>query len=138
MTLRVEGLSRRYGTLVALDQVSLEVRPGEVVGLLGPNGAGKSTLMRTAAGLQPPDAGQVRVDGVDLWSEPVLARNRLGFASEEPSFYEELSAAQYLAFLAGVRGLDPGVAEAGTRPPGAASPPRRRTAAPCWAAASDR
>ena len=114
MTLRVEGLSRRYGRLVALDQVSLEVRPGEVVGLLGPNGAGKSTLMRTAAGLQPPDAGQVRVDGVDLWSEPVLARNRLGFAPEEPSFYEELSAAQYLAFLAGVRGLDPGVAEART------------------------
>jgi ABC-2 type transport system ATP-binding protein len=112
VTLRVEGLSRRYGALVALDQVSLEVRPGEVVGLLGPNGAGKSTLMRTAAGLQPPDAGQVRVDGVDLWSEPVLARNRLGFAPEEPSFYEELSAAQYLAFLAGVRGLDPGVAAA--------------------------
>ena len=115
MTLRVEGLSRRYGTLVALDQVSLEVKPGEVVGLLGPNGAGKSTLMRTAAGLQPPDAGSVRVDGVDLWREPVSARNRLGFAAEEPSFYEELSAAQYLAFLAGVRGLDPAAAETRAR-----------------------
>jgi ABC-2 type transport system ATP-binding protein len=112
VTLRVEGLSRRYGALVALDQVSLEVKPGEVVGLLGPNGAGKSTLMRTAAGLQPPDAGRVQVDGVDLWREPVPARSRLGFAPEEPSFYEELSAAQYLSFLAGVRGLDAGVAEA--------------------------
>ena len=110
MTLRVQGLTRRYGALLALDQVSLEVKPGEIVGLLGPNGAGKSTLMRTVAGLQPPDAGTVHVEDVDLWRDPIAAKRRLGFASEHPEFYEELSADQYLAFLAAVRGLDPGAA----------------------------
>ncbi|HEY2954662.1 MAG TPA: ABC transporter ATP-binding protein [Candidatus Eisenbacteria bacterium] len=115
MTLRIDGLSRRYGALAALEEVSLEVRAGEIVGLLGPNGAGKSTLLRTAAGLQPPDAGAVLVDGVDLWREPVAAKLGLGYAPEEPSFYEELSAEEYLAFLAAVRGLDPAAAAARTR-----------------------
>ena len=115
MTLRIEGLTRRYGTLAALDGVSLELKPGEIVGLLGPNGAGKSTLLRTAAGLQPPDAGTVHVEGIDLWRQPVAAKRRLGFAPEEPAFYEELSAEQYLAFLAAVRGLDPAAASARAR-----------------------
>src|SRR5207244_2030176 len=60
----VRGLTRAYGTLVALDQVSLEVGRGEIVGLLGANGAGKSTLLRVCAGLQPPDQGAVEVIGV--------------------------------------------------------------------------
>src|SRR6185295_9762139 len=93
-----------------LDGVSLEVGAGEIVGLLGPNGAGKSTLLRTAAGLQPPDSGVVRVDGIDLWSRPIDAKQRLGYAAEEPTFYEELSADEYLAFVASVRDLDPGPA----------------------------
>jgi ABC-2 type transport system ATP-binding protein len=101
------GLTRRYGSLLALDRVSLEVPPGAIVGLLGANGAGKSTLLRTAAGLQPPDAGSITIAGVDLARDPVAAKARLGYAPEEPSFYEELSAEEYLAFLAGVRGLDP-------------------------------
>lgn len=105
--LRIEGVGRRYGELVALDDVSLEARPGEIVGLLGANGAGKSTLLRTAAGLQPPDAGRVVVDGIDLWASPVEAKRRLGYAAEEPSFYEELSAEEYLAFLAALRDLAP-------------------------------
>ena len=113
--LRITNLTRRYGELSALDSVSLEVRPGEVVGLLGPNGAGKSTLLRTAAGLQPPDSGTVLVEGVDLWEEPVEAKRRIGYAAEEPAFYEELSADQYLAFLADVRGLDPGAGAAAAR-----------------------
>ena len=103
----VEGLTRRYGSLLALDQVSLEVGAGEIVGLLGPNGAGKSTLLRTAAGLQPPDAGKVRVTGVDLWAHPIEAKQRLGYAAEEPTFYEELSGEEYLSFVASVRALDP-------------------------------
>jgi len=105
--LRVSGLTRRYGNLVAVSDVDLEVRPGEIVGLLGANGAGKSTLLRATAGLQPPDAGTVSVAGVDLWADPVEARRRIGYAAEEPSFYEELSADEYLAFVAALRGLDP-------------------------------
>ena len=105
--LRIVGLTRRYGSLVALDGASLSVGPGEIVGLLGANGAGKSTLLRTAAGLQPPDAGTVTIDGIDLWTSPVEAKRRFGYAAEEPRFYEELSAEEYLSFVAAVRDLDP-------------------------------
>ena len=110
--LEIAGLTRRYGTLVALDGVSLTVAPGEIAGLLGANGAGKSTLLRTAAGLQPPDAGTVSADGVDLWASPVEAKRRIGYAAEEPRFYEELSAEEHLAFVAAVRGLDAADAKA--------------------------
>jgi ABC-2 type transport system ATP-binding protein len=108
--LRIAHLTRRYGAIVALDDASLEVAPGEIVGLLGANGAGKSTLLRTAAGLQPPDAGTVTIAGIELWTHPIDAKRRLGYAAEEPSFYEELSADEYLDFVAAVRGLDPGPA----------------------------
>ena len=105
--LRIENLQRAYGDLTALAGVSFEVRPGEIVGLLGANGAGKSTLLRTAAGLQPPDAGHVFVAAHDVWVDHLAARAALGYAAEEPSFHEELSAAEHLAFIATVRGLDP-------------------------------
>lgn len=111
----VRGLSRRYDDRLALDDVSFEVRPGEIVGLLGANGAGKSTLLRTAAGLQPPDAGHVVVAGHDVWSAPIAARRALGYAAEEPRFHEELSAAEHLAFVAAVRGLEPEAAAARAR-----------------------
>ncbi len=104
--IEITRVSRRYGPLLALDRVSLEVRPGQIVGLLGANGAGKSTLLRTAAGLQTPDSGSVHIVGIDLWQRPRDAKAHLGFAPEEPSFYEELSAEEYVAFLAGVRELD--------------------------------
>ena len=103
----IEGLTRRYGTRLALDRVSLEACPGEILGLLGPNGAGKSTLLRTVAGLQPADQGRVSVGGVDLDGDPIEARRRLGYAAEEPAFYDELSAAEHLAFVAAIRGLAP-------------------------------
>ena len=105
--LDVTSLGRRYGTRVALEDVSFAVRAGEIVGLLGANGAGKSTLLRTAAGLQPPDRGAVRIAGHDVWSEPLAAKRALGYAAEEPSFHEELSAREYLAFVAAVRELEP-------------------------------
>ena len=105
--LDVHELRRSYGERVALDGVSLVVRPGEIVGLLGANGAGKSTLLRTAAGLQPPDEGSVRIAGHDVWQSPLPAKRALGYAAEEPAFHEELSAAEHLAFAAAVRGLDP-------------------------------
>jgi len=108
--LRLERLSRSYGDRVALADVSFTVNAGEIVGLLGANGAGKSTLLRTAAGLQPPDAGTVLVAGHDVWGEPLAAKRALGYAAEEPAFHEELSAHEYLAFVAAVRGLEPGSA----------------------------
>jgi len=108
--LALEGLTRRYGDRLALDGVSFEARPGEILGLLGPNGAGKSTLLRTVAGLQPADAGRVRVGGVDLDGDPLEARRRMGYAAEEPAFYDELSSAEHLAFIAAIRGIAPAAA----------------------------
>lgn len=110
--LRVAHLTRRYGSLTALDDVTLEARSGEILGLLGANGAGKSTLLRAAAGLLPPDGGTVTIADIDLWASPVAAKQRLGYAAEEPGFYEELSAEEYLSFIAAVRGLEPGPARA--------------------------
>jgi ABC-2 type transport system ATP-binding protein len=112
--IRVRELTRRYGGVLALDAVSFEVRPGETLGLLGANGAGKSTLMRICAGLQSADSGTVEVAGADIAARPIEAKRALGYAAEEPAFYEELSAGEYLAFLASVRGLDPGAARART------------------------
>ena len=108
--LELRALTRRYGGRLALDGVSFSVPRGRIVGLLGANGAGKSTLLRTAAGLQPPDSGAVLVDGHDVWAAPLAAKHALGYAAEEPSFHEELSAHEYLAFVAAVRGLEPGAA----------------------------
>ena len=110
--LEVENLRRAYGGRVALDGVTFTVRAGEIVGLLGANGAGKSTLLRTAAGLQPPDAGAVRIAGHDVWDAPLPARRGLGYAAEEPAFHDELSAAEHLEFVAAVRGLEPAAARA--------------------------
>jgi ABC-2 type transport system ATP-binding protein len=105
--LELRDLSRSYGPRAALDRVSFTVPGARIVGLLGANGAGKSTLLRTAAGLQPPDSGAVLVDGHDVWAAPLAAKRALGYAAEEPSFHDELSAHEYLAFVAAVRGLEP-------------------------------
>jgi ABC-2 type transport system ATP-binding protein len=102
----IETLSCAYGERLALDRVSFEVASGEIVGLLGANGAGKSSLLRIAAGLQPPTGGTARVSGADIWRQPLEAKRALGYAAEEPSFYESLSLSEYLAFLAELRGLD--------------------------------
>ena len=115
MTLLIQAANVRHahgGNQIFTD-VSFEVREGDRLALIGANGAGKSTLMRTAAGLQPPDFGRVRVGDIDLWAgDPVEAKKRLGYAAEEPAFYEELSAGEYLAFVAAVRALPPADAEA--------------------------
>lgn len=113
--LRVHELRRAYGDRIALAGVSFEVGAGEIVGLLGANGAGKSTLLRTASGLQPPDSGRVEIAGHDVWTAHDAARAALGYAAEEPSFHEELSAAEHLAFVAAVRGVEPRAAEARAR-----------------------
>jgi ABC-2 type transport system ATP-binding protein len=102
--LRLSHVSRRYGTRVAVDDLSLEVRRGEVLGLLGPNGAGKTTTVGLAVGLLEPDAGEVSVAGAGSPRSPEV-RRRIGVAPQALSLYETLSCEENLLFLGRVQGL---------------------------------
>jgi len=101
--LMVEGLHFSYGERRAVDGLSLELRPGEILGLLGPNGAGKSTLMALLCGLLLPAAGRVRVLGGDPCDPRIRAR--LGLAPQELALYDELSARENLDFFGRIQGL---------------------------------
>jgi ABC-2 type transport system ATP-binding protein len=104
--LRLIGLTRRFGGYVALDDVSLHVRPGDCYGFLGHNGAGKTTTMRIALGLERADAGRVIVDGFDAASFPREARARMGGLIETPGFHGHLGGVANLATLARLQGFD--------------------------------
>jgi ABC-2 type transport system ATP-binding protein len=105
--LSVDQLVKRYGNVLALRGVSLEVRPGEIVGLLGPNGAGKSTMMKAVLGILRPDAGTIRLFGTDVAVDPVGAKRMIGYVPENPQLYEYLTGAEYLDFIADMYGVDP-------------------------------
>ena len=103
--LSLQSVTKRYGNLVALDNVSLEINRGEFFGLLGPNGAGKSTLMSLVAGLRAPDAGELRLDGVPLSASNVSTRRELGLVPQHIALYPKLSAEQNLQIFGGLQGL---------------------------------
>ena len=107
LPLRIVELTRRFGAVTAVDGVSLEVRPGEIVGFLGPNGAGKTTTLRVCAGLLRADAGDVEVAGVSLAREPLRARARMGFVPDRPFLYDRLSAREFLDFVAALYDVPP-------------------------------
>ena len=103
--LTVRGLRKRFGAQVAVDDVSFHVRRGECFGLLGPNGAGKTTTLSMVASLLRPDSGTITVDGIDATSDPLRVRRLLGLVPQELALYEELTAAENLAFFGGLYGL---------------------------------
>jgi len=103
--LALRGVTKRYDAVTALSDVDLDIAPGEIVGLLGHNGAGKTTLMSIVAGLLHPDAGSVRVLGVDPVSDPHGARARLGLAPQELGVYPPLTVRHNLRFFAELAGL---------------------------------
>jgi ABC-2 type transport system ATP-binding protein len=100
---RLEGVTRRFGSTVAISDVAFELRPGEVVGLLGPNGAGKTTTMRVLTGYLRPSAGRVTVGGVDPLVDPVGARRLVGYMPESAAVPGELSVTGYLRYCARLR-----------------------------------
>jgi len=103
--IEVQNLRKTYGPAVAVDGATFEVRAGEVFGLLGPNGAGKTTTIHCISGLLKPASGRVRVAGHDVVREGKAARASIGVAPQELALYEELSAAENLAYWGGVQGL---------------------------------
>ncbi len=103
--IQVEGISRRFGAVQALDGVSFTVGRGEVVGFLGPNGAGKTTALRIIAGYLAAGAGRVRVDGIDVAEAPEAAQAKLGYLPENAPLYGDMRVGEYLAFRARLKGV---------------------------------
>ena len=106
--IRLDGLTKRFGELLAVDAVSLSVEAGQVLGFLGPNGAGKTTTMRMIAGFMEPTAGSASVCGNDVIDDPVGVRRNIGFLPEGAPTYGDMTARSYLEFIAEIRGFDGG------------------------------
>ena len=109
--LSVRSISKSFGSVQALRDVSFEVAPGTIVGLLGPNGAGKSTMMKSILGLLRPDRGEIDVLGGRADADPVRTKRQIGYMPETPSLYEFLTGAEYLDFVADMYGLEPATRE---------------------------
>jgi ABC-2 type transport system ATP-binding protein len=107
--LEIHGLVKRFDR-PAVDGLDLNVRAGEFYALLGPNGAGKTTTLRMIAGLLRPDAGTIRVAGIDALANPVAAKRVMAWISDEPMIYDKLNPQEYLEFVAGLWGVEPALA----------------------------
>jgi ABC-2 type transport system ATP-binding protein len=108
--LEVHGLVKRFER-PAVDGLDLAVRAGEFYALLGPNGAGKTTTLRMIAGLMRPDAGSIRIAGIDALADPVKAKQVTAWISDEPMIYDKLTPREYLKFVAGLWDDEPALAE---------------------------
>jgi ABC-2 type transport system ATP-binding protein len=106
--IRLESLTKRYGSREAVRNLSLHVPPGELFGFLGPNGAGKTTTIKMIAGLLRPSSGRIEIAGFDLATYPIEAKRALGFIPDRPFLYEKLSAIEFMRFVAGIYGFDGG------------------------------
>ncbi|MCD4735878.1 MAG: gliding motility-associated ABC transporter ATP-binding subunit GldA [Bacteroidales bacterium] len=106
MSIEVKNITKVYGKQKALDNVSLSIRSGEIVGLLGPNGAGKSTLMKIIACYLPPNEGDVYVMGHDILEHSLQVRKHVGYLPENNPLYQDLYVKEYLEFIAGLYNLD--------------------------------
>ena len=105
MSIVVDNVSKEFGSQRALNDVSLTLERGEVVGLLGPNGAGKSTLMRLITGFLPPTEGRIEVCGFDVMDAPLETKRRVGYLPERNPVHEDMYVREYLQFVAGVHGV---------------------------------
>jgi ABC-2 type transport system ATP-binding protein len=103
--IEVNGLTKRYGDLVAVDNVTFRVERGQILGFLGPNGAGKTSTMRMITGFMPPTSGSVRVDGFDTVDDSMEVRRRIGYLPETPPLYPDMTVTGYLRFVARLKGV---------------------------------
>ena len=99
-------LTKTYGALTAVQDVSLYIRPGEIYGFLGPNGAGKTTTIKMLVGLLKPSAGVARIDGYDVQRQPLMAKARLGYVPDQPVLYDKLRGREFLQFVARLYRVD--------------------------------
>ena len=104
--IEASGLTKKFGSVQALNGLSFQVMPGEIYGLLGPNGAGKTTTIKVITGLLEPTSGWVKVGGFDPVKNPIEVKSRLGYVAETPILYESLSSRDFLEFVASIRKID--------------------------------
>ena len=103
--IEVQHLTKQYGRVTAVDDVSFRVGKGEILGFLGPNGAGKTTTMRILTGYMPATSGKALVAGFDLFDQPIEAKRRTGYLPEDPPLYPEMTVRDYLLFVARIKGV---------------------------------
>jgi ABC-2 type transport system ATP-binding protein len=103
--IEVQHLTKRYGRVTAVDDVTFRVERGEILGFLGPNGAGKTTTMRVITGYMPPTEGRCIVAGFDVFDQPVEAKRRTGYLPETPPLYPDMTVREYLTFVARIKGV---------------------------------
>ena len=101
--IEVKDLTKRYGSITAVDNISFRVERGEILGFLGPNGAGKTTTMRVITGYMPPSEGRVIVAGFDVLDQPIDAKKRTGYLPETPPLYPDMTVRDYLLFVAAIK-----------------------------------
>jgi ABC-2 type transport system ATP-binding protein len=101
--IEVQHLTKRYGRVTAVDDVSFRVERGEILGFLGPNGAGKTTTMRVLTGYMPPSGGKALVAGFDVFDQPIEAKRRTGYLPETPPLYPDMTVREYLTFVARIK-----------------------------------
>ncbi|MDD2530217.1 MAG: ATP-binding cassette domain-containing protein [Bacteroidales bacterium] len=105
MSISIQNLTKLYNEQKALDNVTLEINKGEIVGLLGPNGAGKSTMMKIITCFIPPTQGNVKVCGYDIFDNPMEVRKKIGYLPEHNPLYLDMYVREFLDFIAGIHGL---------------------------------
>jgi ABC-2 type transport system ATP-binding protein len=105
--IEVQHLTKRYGRVTAVEDVSFRVERGEILGFLGPNGAGKTTTMRILTGFMPATEGKAIVAGFDVFEQPIEAKRRTGYLPETPPLYPDMSVGEYLSFVAKIKGVAP-------------------------------
>lgn len=105
--LSIKNVTKSYGkgTVKAVDNIDLYVKSGEIFGFLGPNGAGKTTTIKMIVGLLKPDEGNITLDGVDVWQEPLVAKSMISFVPDNPEVYDKLKGIEYLNFIADMYGI---------------------------------
>jgi ABC-2 type transport system ATP-binding protein len=106
--IEVQHVTKRYGRVTAVDDVSFKVEPGEILGFLGPNGAGKTTTMRILTGYMPATEGRATVAGYDVFTHPIEAKRRTGYLPETPPLYPDMTVREYLDFVARIKGIPSG------------------------------
>src|SRR5215208_2231823 len=106
--IEVQHLTKRYGRVTAVDDLTFKVERGEILGFLGPNGAGKTTTMRILTGYMPATQGKAIVAGFDVFDQPIEAKRRTGYLPETPPLYPDMTVLEYLTFVAKIKGVPPG------------------------------